>query len=74
MQLTNQQDSVIEGYVDASRCISLLFPDGGISLRHFRSLQAAGAIPYLKLGRRTLFVPSEVKAALEERYKRRAIA
>ena len=76
----NQQqqtaDLEFEGYVSAETCLSILFPGDqpGISLRLFRKLQAAGSIPYLKLGRRTLFVPSEVKAALEKRYKRRAIA
>jgi hypothetical protein len=71
----NQQTTApeLEGYVSAETCLSVLFPGGGISIRHFRSLQAAGSIPYLKLGRRTLFVPSEVKAALEKRFKRRAV-
>jgi excisionase family DNA binding protein len=68
-----QPEPDFEGYVDATTCLAILFPGGGISLRHFRSLQAAGSIPYLKLGRRTLFPPSEVKAALEKRFKRRAM-
>jgi hypothetical protein len=61
-----------EGYFDAETCLEILFPDGGISPRFFRKLQAQGYIPYLKLGRRTLFNPSEVKAALEKRCKRRS--
>jgi hypothetical protein len=73
----NQQatEPEFEGYVDASTCLAILFPGDkpGISLRHFRSLQAAGCFPILKLGRRTLFLPSEVKAALEKRFKIRAV-
>ncbi len=73
----NQQTTApeFEGYVSAETCLSILFPgdEPGISMRLFRKLQAAGSIPYLKLGRRTLFVPSEVKAALEKRFKRRAV-
>jgi hypothetical protein len=66
----------VEGYLDAQKCIQALFPGDtpGISLRLFRKLQAQGYIPYLKLGRRTLFAPSEVKAALEKRCKRKAVA
>jgi hypothetical protein len=64
----------VEGYVDAETCLEILFPGGGISSRFFRKLQAEGYIPHLKLGRRTLFCPSEVRAALEKRLKRRAIA
>jgi hypothetical protein len=72
-QQTTQPE--FEGYVDASTCLAILFPGEkpGISLRHFRSLQAAGCFPVLKLGRRTLFQPSEVRAALEKRFKVRAI-
>ncbi len=74
----NQQQQItapeLEGYVSAETCLSILFPGDkpGISMRLFRKLQAAGSIPYLKLGRRTLFVVSEVKAALEKKFKRRA--
>ena len=65
-----------DGYVGAERCIEILFPDpeSGIKLRMFRKLQCQGYIPHLKLGRRTLFNPSEVKAALEKRLKRKAVA
>jgi hypothetical protein len=71
-----QTEPEFEGYVSAETCLAILFPgdEPGISMRLFRKLQAAGSMPYLKLGRRTLFVPSEVKAALEKRYKRRAVA
>jgi len=71
-QQTEQPE--FEGYVSAETRIRVLFPgdEPGISMRLFRKLQAAGSIPYLKLGRRTLFVPSEVKAALEKRFKVRA--
>ena len=65
-------EQAIEGYCSAERCIEILFPGGGLSLRHFRSLQAAGSIPYLKLGRRVLFAPSEVRSALEKKFKVRA--
>jgi hypothetical protein len=66
----------VDGYVGAECCIEILFPDpkSGISLRFFRKLQSQGYIPYLKLGRRTLFNPAEVRTALEKRLKRRAIA
>jgi hypothetical protein len=43
-------------------------------LRTFRTLQAQGYIPHLKLGKRTLFNPGEVRAALEKRCKRKAVA
>ena len=62
-----------EGYVSAEACLNILFPNDGLSIRHFRKLQAQGFIPYLKLGRRTLFNPSEVRAALEKRCKRRVM-
>jgi hypothetical protein len=57
---------VADGYVGAEKCLEILFPDPGsrLSLRFFRSLQAAGKIPYLKISRRVLFQPLEVKAAL----------
>ncbi len=69
-----QKTCAHEGYVDAKTCIAILFPDDGLSLRHFRKLQAAGFVTHLKLGRRTLFNPSEVLAELERRCKRRALA
>ena len=70
-----QKTCAHEGYVSAETCIAILFPGEipGISIRHFRKLQSQGYIPYLKLGRRTLFNPSEVRAALEKRCKRRAM-
>lgn len=63
-----------QGYVGAQRCLEILFPDPetGICLRTFKTLQLAGYIPHLKIGRRVLFRPSEVLAALEKRCKRRA--
>jgi hypothetical protein len=68
------QLSDLDGYVGVERCIEILFPDpkSGIKLRMFRKLQAQGFIPYLKLGRRTLFNPAEVRVALEKRCKRKA--
>jgi hypothetical protein len=65
------------GYVDAVHCLDALFPlspagTRGMSLRMFRRLQRAGKIPYLKIGRRTLFCPSDVRVALERRFKREA--
>lgn len=62
--------SDIDGYVSAERCIEILFPGKAISLRHFRNLQHQGLVPYLKLGRRTLFKPTEVMYALERKFKR----
>jgi len=72
----NTQLSDLDGYVGVERCLEILFPDpkSGIKLRMFRKLQAQGYIPYLKLGRRTLFNPSEVRFALEKRLKRSAIS
>jgi hypothetical protein len=48
----NTQSPDFDGYVGVERCIEILFPDpkSGIKLRMFRKLQAAGYIPYLKLG------------------------
>jgi hypothetical protein len=68
----NTQSTDFDGYVGVERCIEILFPEpkSGIKLRMFRKLQAAGYIPYLKLGRRTLFNPSEVRFAPEKRLKR----
>jgi hypothetical protein len=65
---------LFEGYVSAERCLEVLFPDPGsrISLRFFRGLQARGKIPYLKLGRRTLFDPAEVRFAIDKQFKRKA--
>jgi hypothetical protein len=60
----------VDGYVSTERCIEILFPGKAISLRHFRKLQSQGLVPYLKLGRRTLFKPTEVMHALEKRFKR----
>lgn len=59
-----------DGYVTAETCLKILFPDQGLCLRTFRSLQAMGRIPFLKIGRRTLFNPVEVRAALERTCKR----
>jgi hypothetical protein len=59
-----------EGFVTAEECLKALFPTDGICLRTFRNLQAAGRIPFLKLGRRTLFNVSEVRHAIERHYKR----
>ena len=71
----NTQSPDFDGYVGIERCIEILFPDpkSGIKLPMFRKLQAAGYILYLKLGRRTLFNPSEVRFALEKRLKRGAV-
>jgi hypothetical protein len=63
-----------QGYVGVQACIDILFPGGGISLRHFNKLLSQGYVPYLRLGRRNLFNPSEVRAALERRLKRKAVA
>jgi excisionase family DNA binding protein len=72
--VTDIQGAGIDGYVSVEQCMELLFPNKGISLRTFRELQARGRIPYLKLGRRTLFNPAEVRAALEKNFKRAAAA
>jgi hypothetical protein len=69
-----QQQDNFEGYVSAEECVARLFPTGGLCVRTFRTLQAQGYIPHLKLGRRTLFNPTEVRAALEKRLKRQAVA
>jgi len=69
-----QQNHALDGYVDAPTCLNIIFPDNGISLRLFHKLQAQGHVPYLKLGRRCLYSPAEVRAALEKRLKRKAVA
>jgi hypothetical protein len=68
------EGKTFDGYVSAERCLEIVFPDpkGRISLRFFRGLQAKGKIPYLKLGRRTLFNPAEVRFALEKQFLRKA--
>jgi hypothetical protein len=71
-QTERQIDDVLNGYVSAKECIAAIFPTGGICLRTFRTLQAEGYFPHLKIGKRTLFQPSEVRAALEKRCKRKA--
>jgi hypothetical protein len=69
-----QSEDIPSGYVGPQRCLETLFPDPASrpSLRFFRGLQAKGRIPYLKLGRRTLFDPREVRFALEKRFRRKA--
>jgi hypothetical protein len=69
-----QKQIVIDSYVSASECLAAIFPTGGICLRTFRTLQAQGYVPHLKLGKRTLFNPAEVRLALEKRLKRKAVA
>lgn len=68
-----ESDTDFAGYFGPEKCLEILFPDEAsrISLRHFRSLQASGYIPHLKLGRRTLFNPTEVRLALERFFKRK---
>jgi hypothetical protein len=72
----NRTDFMSEdnGLVGAVRCLEIIFPDKRtrLSLRFFRTLQAQGRIPYLKIGRRVLFDPVEVRYALVRRYKRNA--
>jgi len=58
------------GYVDAPTLLVQIFPNKGLSLRTLRKLQAEGRIPFLKIGKRVLFQPSEVLAALEKQFKR----
>jgi hypothetical protein len=73
-QPTNPNADAYTGqYVDAKTCLEILFPHKSLCLRTFRNLQAQGYIPHLKLGKRTLFNPAEVRAALEKRCKRRAL-
>ena len=74
MHTFREDKTAFDGYVSAERCLEVIFPhpESRISIRFFRELQAQGKIPYLKLGRRTLFNPSEVRFALEKRFKRRA--
>jgi len=62
----------LDGYVTAQECLDVLFPTKGLCLRSFRTLQAQGYVPYLKLGHRTLFNPTQVRAALEKRMLRKA--
>jgi hypothetical protein len=68
--MSQNLSGTFEGYITASECLDRLFPTGGLCLRSFRTLQAIGRIPHLKLGRRTLFNVNEVRAALERTSKR----
>jgi hypothetical protein len=61
--------TLLNGYVSAEECLAAIFPTGGMCLRQFRKFQSQGFVPFLKLGRRTLFKPSEVLAALERNFK-----
>ena len=67
-------EAPFEGYTSAEHCLEIIFPcpESRISIRYFRELQAQGKIPYLKLGRRTFFNPSEVRFALDKQFKRKA--
>jgi len=69
----NLEENSCNGYLNADQCLVVLFPDetSRPSLRTFRTWQAAGKIPYLKLGRLTFFNPNEVKLALERQFARR---
>jgi hypothetical protein len=53
------------GYVPAEQCLEILFPGRGLCLRTLRTLQLSGRIPHLKIGRKVLFNPVEVRAALD---------
>jgi hypothetical protein len=61
------------GLVGAKTCIEAVFPDPKtrIGLRFFWALKAQGKLPYLKIGRRILFDPSQVRAALDKQFLRR---
>jgi hypothetical protein len=68
--MSNLSGNSFEGFVTAQECLDRLFPTGGLCLRSFRTLQALGRIPHLKLGRRTLFSPEAVRLALEKHHGR----
>ena len=69
---SNHRDDPV--LVGAEKCLEILFPDeeSRPGLRTFREWQARGYLPYLKIGRRTLFDPADVRAALERRFRIRA--
>jgi hypothetical protein len=71
---TNEEIGIHTRYVDAERCLKILFPYpvSRLSLRTLWSLQSQGLIPVMKVGPRTLFQPDEVLVALERSFNRKA--
>lgn len=72
-QITGQND--LQCSVDRERMVSaegllgILWDDQSRpSLRWLREQQARRAIPYIKVGARVWFIPSEVERALKERW------
>ena len=64
------------GYVGAEQCLAAIFPDPASrpSLRTFKTWQASGVLPYLKLRKMVRFNPVEVRLALEKKFSRRVKA
>jgi hypothetical protein len=72
-QIQTNEQAKLDGYISAAACIAACFPAGGApSMRTFRDWQSKGVIPVLKVGGRTFFKPSQVIAALEKNFLRRA--
>jgi len=74
MPLTISEPEPI-GLVNAQGCLEKIFPDARSrpSLRWFKGLQAAGKVPYRKIGRRVWFDPEEVRRALDKKFRIQAI-
>ena len=62
-------DGCSEQMVDAQRLLQLLWDDKSRpSLRWLREQQRRRAIPYVKLGARVWFLPSEVRRHLSDKW------
>jgi hypothetical protein len=64
---TSEDVDLVPDYV----CLERLFPHerGRPSIRWFRALKAAGALPFRRIGRRIFYDVAEVRRALDRRFK-----
>jgi len=62
-----------EGLVGAQACINKVFPDefSRPSMRSFKQWQYNNQIPFVKIGRRVFYSPSEVTIAITKNFTRR---
>lgn len=67
--------SNIQQLVGAREALNLVFPSEASrpSFRTFKKWQAAGWIPFTKIGSRVFYDPAQVSAALDRRFKVNAI-
>jgi hypothetical protein len=71
MPITITEQLGISGLTNAQGCLEKVFPDPRArpSLRWFKGLQAAGKIPFRKIGRKVWFDPEEVRRALDKQFR-----